>query len=586
MRAAVAWYVACSVICYLLGIPAYLLSGGRRSLGCLSGNNWRYAGRPQGLGRPASFPSGSISWRSSSTRWQSFDADPSQPGGVGIQGSSKAPLRPRRRRCKSVDRSKPVGITGNYTKHYITAGSFYIIQRGQDEVHSHPRSVRRFRISDRDRHGEGQVDAEIHRCHWGTAVRRNRAHKGAAQCVAPQGASVGKSAVRRFFGVYAFRKEDVSIYSLSHLHSEFGRNFPDAGSPWSKQLHSVVSLFPGVESGYGDVGLHPHCTTSAVRDPHREVGEALPYMLAPGGQCGGQGEIRSPREVAVEGDAGPPDWQINSDGLGSSCPVLGASLQATSRRSTFLGGECAQSGIGLVGSWIKGPPEDAIRAGGIVGAFWRRTIAEDREGTSIVSYRFDNANQKTTSEQRSKRGPQEEVESRSRRTYKIARRPFNLFDKRKRKGKSKRANLLFLEHWKSTLWWFASWLHLPRQGGSASQVFEMWLSRPPFEGLQSRVNQWTKTHPADGGSPSSGDFGAHGDGRQGGDRKRRREGEDREEDEHQRGDPREKALDEAKIPDLEEYMRERTFVFLHHFSGPEDRLSIAIQREAARRGGK
>ena len=43
-----------------------------------------------------------------------------------------------------------------------------------------------------------------------------------------------------------------------------------------------------------------------------------------------------------------------------------------------------------------------------------------------------------------------------------------------------------------------------------------------------------------------------------------------------------KALDEAKIPDLEEYMRERTFVFLHHFSGPEDRLSIAIQREAAR----
>ena len=100
------------------------------------------------------------------------------------------------------------------------------------------------------------------------------------------------------------------------------------------------------------------------------------------------------------------------------------------------------------------------------------------------------------------------------------------------------------------------------------------------------MNQWTKTHPADGGSPSSGDFGAHGDGRQGGDRKRRREGEDREEDEHQRGDPREKALDEAKIPDLEEYMRERTFVFLHHFSGPEDRLSIAIQREAARRGGK
>lgn len=308
--------------------------------------------------------------------------------------------------------------------------------------------------------------------------------------------------------------------------------------------------------------------------------------MAPGGQCGGQGEIRSPGKVAVEGDAGPPDWQNNSDGLGSSCPVLGSSLQAAFRRPTLLGGECAQPGIGVVGSWIKGPPEDAIRAGGIVGAFWRRTVAEDREGTSIVSHRFDNANQKTTSEQRSKRSSQEEVESRSRRTFKIARRPFNLLDKRKRKRKSKRANLLFLEQWKSTLWWIASWLHLPRQGGSSSQVFEMWLTRPPFEGLQSRVNQWTRTHPAGGGSPSPSDFGAHGDGRQGGDRKRRREGEDRGDDEQQRGDPREKALDEAKIPDLEEYMRERTFVFLHHFSGPEDRLSMAIQREAARRGVK
>jgi len=230
----------------------------------------------------------------------------------------------------------------------------------------------------------------------------------------------------------------------------------------------------------------------------------------------------------------------------------------------------------MVGPWIKGPPEDAIRAGGIVGAFWRRTVTESGKGTGIDSYKFDYSNQKATGQQGSKGSSQEEAESRSRRTY------------HRQKGKekeikaSKFAILGTME------------IHLVVVCLLAPPAKERWSgftsvrngAWPPFEGLQSRVNQWTRSHPAGGETSVPSDFGAHGDDRQGGDRKRRRDGEEEGDDKRQRGDPREKALDESKIQDLEEYMRGRTFVFLHHFSGPEDRLSMAIQREAERRGVK
>ena len=61
-------------------------------------------------------------------------------------------------------------------------------------------------------------------------------------------------------------------------------------------------------------------------------------------------------------------------------------------------------------------------------------------------------------------------------------------------------------------------------------------------------------------------------------------GDGRDDHGDQRGDPNEVNEDFVRVPSLEEYMENRVFTFIHHYSGSEDRLAEAIQKEAKRRG--
>ena len=409
------------------------------------------------------------------------------------------------------------------------------------------------------------MDAEVHRCDGGTSLRGNRTHKGATQCLASQGASVGKSPVCRFLGIHSIWKEDVSVHPLSHLHSEFGWNLRDARGARPNQLYTMVGLQSSVEGGHGDVGLHPHRGAAAVRDPHIEKLVKL-YPSCWHLVVSAEDKARSDHLARLQlkatldhqaGKATPMGWDPHSPSWG---PLF---RQLLDDQPYWAENVHNPALVWLIMDQME-------LSGG------EQSLRVEKEPASTAT--------SSTTPTRKQQVNKDRREARKKRLK--ADREELIIGKRERKRKSKRANLLFLEQWKSTLWWFASWLHLPRKGGQASQVFEMWLPWPPFEGLQSRVNQWTRSHPAGGETSVPSDFGAHGDDRQGGDRKRRRDGEEEGDDKRQRGDPREKALDESKIQDLEEYMRGRTFVFLHHFSGPEDRLSMAIQREAERRGVK
>ena len=86
---------------------------------------------------------------------------------------------------------------------------------------------------------------------------------------------------------------------------------------------------------------------------------------------------------------------------------------------------------------------------------------------------------------------------------------------------------------------------------------------------------------ADGGQPSSSSRAPGRDG-QGGER-RRDSDPGRDDLPDQRGDQEDMEYDMEKIPSFEEYMQNRVFTFVHHFSGREDRLAAAIQAEAKRR---
>lgn len=73
---------------------------------------------------------------------------------------------------------------------------------------------------------------------------------------------------------------------------------------------------------------------------------------------------------------------------------------------------------------------------------------------------------------------------------------------------------------------------------------------------------------------------------QGGERDQDHGGDGRDDHGDHRGDPNEADKDFVKVPNLEEYMENRVFTFIHHYSGDEDRLAEAIQKEAKRRGVK
>ena len=587
MGAAVAWYVAAIFHILIFGLPADLLPCGGPGVGSLPGHHGSHARRSSSSSRTTSIIGGRIGWGSEVARRQSPDFDPSQPGGVGIQGSSETPVHRRWRRRETLGRSKPLGISNNYTKPYYLDGSFgNCQQRGQDEVHAHLRPGGRLRVPDCRRYGKSKVDAKIHRCNWRIALRGNRTHKRAAQCSLPTGTSVEQSTVRRFFGVYTFWKEDVSIHSVSHLHTEFRRNLLDAGSSRTSELHSVDRMFSCLESGHGNAGLYPHRSAPTVRDAHREAGQTIPSMLAPGGQCGRQGKVGSLSETAVEYYIGSSTRKDHTSRMGSSHPIT--PVQDAFGRPNLLGGERAQPSFGMAGTWLERTSEDAIRASCILGDNGWRAVIEGGEGTCFISDRVNYTYEETASKQRQKRSSQEEVESRSRRAFKIPRRSrrFIVKRKRKRERKSKRANLLFLEQWKSTMWWIGSWLCLPGKSGKNTQMFSVWLPWAPVQGVHPKVKQSARTAPADEAANHPSASGGDPSGKKLKDNKRRGDAGDGGDDKRRRGDPREKIIEDKRIPDFEEYLNGRTFTFVHPYSGREDRLSDAIRKEAQKRGVK
>ena len=101
------------------------------------------------------------------------------------------------------------------------------------------------------------------------------------------------------------------------------------------------------------------------------------------------------------------------------------------------------------------------------------------------------------------------------------------------------------------------------------------------------MKQGARTAPADEAANHPSASGGDPSGKKLKDNKRRGDAGDGGDDKRRRGDPREKIIEDKKIPDFEEYLNGRTFTFVHHYSRTgKIGLSDAIRKEAQERGVK
>ena len=159
---------------------------------------------------------------------------------------------------------------------------------------------------------------------------------------------------------------------------------------------------------------------------------------------------------------------------------------------------------------------------------------------------------------------------------------------------SRRRRMLRMEQWEWVVWGPASRLPMQRKSAETAQMHSVQVSGSSFEGLPSEEGFWklmahwfglmgfrVKSHAEGEGDPASSQQ-AVGRKEKGTKRKRYAGGDPPD----KRDAPKDMIVVDGEYMDFEGYCGVREFVFLHHFSGEEDRLGDAVKEEAARLGLK
>ena len=580
---------------YITGRAAKLLQCTSGGVAGLCGICWGSSGRLESDGLLATFPAGHLRYGSSVTIRPTIDNSASQPSGVGVPGSKAQPVHSGWWRPYEVDRPKPLGDSRSAQFFYGNFNSGFIISGEENEIRECPRPVGRERVSGHRRQSPCKTDGMFHLIdRWATGSGRG-ADKRTIVSATSEGLRAEPTAIRGFRCVHSTQQAIHEGNEIQDILAYDGRRIYGPRSSWTLDLLPMASVIQGLEDidAYaGDLGSGPHPEVRAADGEHDEAAAGL---LAFDSISRRPGKIR-PAGQDTDADRDQPEpWRSGTSRLGGQQTELGTYLQVADRGSSLLARTCTCTSNGVVGLWQAWSTEDTGRSHGGSCNARRRKCFEGRSGTGAqleVDRRSGFTFKKATSESGQEGGKEEEIEKRKRRVAKIQKR-WRRKIQRKRKGKDRkrRAAVLQLEQQQWGMRWFASWCRMPRWHQEDSQMHEVHVPWAPVFAMPYKGK--VKEH----GDATAGDReGDHDDGGRdhgAGARKSSGDGEERDCREHGDGGDGENKRKRIGEEDEEEfklteegYLRDRKFLFIHHFAGKRDVLGEAIKTAAQLHGLK
>ena len=391
------------------------------------------------------------------------------------------------------------------------------------------------------------------------------------------------------------RQEGTSHQQVQGLHPDVG-GLHDSRSCRAHDLRDVAGELPSLPDRLdhaGDSSLGP---PQRLRNAHREAGEELPRLLAPHLPSRRPRQVGAPHEVEVEGDHGWRGWLGCFGGIRHGQAVGDVVESASGRRQVL------ERAGHPPGHRLDGPrqPRSPRHPGG-------ENLLSGHEGVRGRELAGSEGSDKPSRSSQRREARKRKRQSWAEDAGKNAGGNRNSGKGKGGKGlgKSSGSPIVFcLEQWQWTLRRGPTWGSVSSPSEEGTQVYHLRLPGPSFEELSQqeelKARVWgawallkmvgllhsSKVTPenmdggeAGGSSSSKRSATEHAAGDGAGSTKSRRvelKPANRTLSEDDESTKVKRDVDE----DLKEHLKQRVFVFMHHFSGPKDVLGRTVKEEA------
>ena len=511
--------------------------------------------------------------------WNSPHGNSGRACGTSLQIESKNFTPTRRGQLGHLGGRRPLasstvntGSNIDYTKWECRDGSDYA--REEAEAEQCHRPARRHGVSSTTRRYASSLASEVPGCSWRTSRRGSGADKRATLSVVQTDLRAEGCAVHGLRNLRAVWKETAEISKIQGAHLDFA-GLCDEGNSRPSKFCDVEGFLSGVQNGDDHVGRDQCCQPDGIRSLHRTYGDDLPYSLAFGNHGRGHRESRAYDENKDEtGSIFGRWWSTPSKmgpykAMGLGAEVVDGGREVLERSSTY-------SSLGMDGSGCKRDTKVPSR----------KDVSQLPEGRHGVHYApcgeesqesFDGKEEEETRQWR-EGGPRVPEGKR----WRIPRKWRKV--QRKRKRAKGCPTMLCLERQHGPMCRTVSRDGMQGAGEERTPLHEVqvsWASsiRVPVKETMMSVAGLTMA----GASKKEGEDQVE---------KGFEEGQAVKKGTRNKSDPRkegercgeaeqhEEGSTATEMMTLEEYIANRVFVFVHHFSGPRDPLGEAIRAQA------
>ena len=578
---------------------AAFLCGTLGGLVGLCSSGWR-SSRPTSIGLPSCSGCG----RSDDFLYYLYGAAAhyggSDPSGAGLPGRPQIPASGCGRVHRHLERPRSMGSESSKWDHYIDKIERYIFgelggEEGQVQQCFGP--GRRHGVRAGRDIEQGDILHPVCAGDGGHAGGSGGSYAGTTGGDDPEGEGDETATLRGFRHMAALRQEAPEVAEVQVVRDDAGRHVQLEDGGWTLLLPTLVAELQGPSYHVGDDGPggvgKPHAVGKQDRDPE----QPLRGLLAPDRGGRRQGKGGADVQDALEDKDGHRCRGSATQRLGP-IQAVGSGLEDGAQRPRLLAGASTSTSYGLDGKGLEGRGHGTRRGD-------HQGKREREEGQRRVqpwrrSGRSEEA-QQSSEEGSSKEemgcgeGRVEELERRKREIWKRWRRKA-WWSRPRWVWQSRRRRMLRLEQWEWPMRWIAARVTVQRKGAEVAPLHGVQVTGPPFERVPTEEGIWWlkmmgwfgwtplrgKAHAGDEEASSSSQPPQVPKAEKGTKRKRFTGGDPPDKKEA----PKEHIFVEGEYLDFEGYCGARPFVFLHHFSGQEDRLGQAVKEESEKIGLK
>ena len=494
-----------------------------------------------------------------------------------------------------LERPRSMGSLIDFEYYQWFFGRYHYRKLGREEgeVQQHLGAGRRHGVHAGREVGEGHVLRPVCAGDGGFASGSGGSNPGAIGCNDQKGEGYETTTLCGFRSMATVRQETAEGPEVQVLCDAGGRVLCFEAGAGTCLFPTLAAELQGPENHIGHDGPSGAGEPDAVGEQDRGAEQSLRKLLA--SDCRGrrQRKRRTNGEDALEGQDEHRCRRSTPQRMGCK-QAVGSGMEDGPERSGLLAGTSSPTSHGVDGErrtrcGVGTGRGDPQRKGG-----WKERGRGIERRCRLLGYQ-------EAQQQGSQRSKEEEMGSGKGRIEELQRRQRKVWKRWRRKGwwhrpwwvwEPLRRRMLRVEQWKWPMWRPASGFAMQRESSEATSVHGVQVTGTPIKGVSAEEGfggliLWWLTSTGRTKRTAGGDeeelLGQPPEvrGTRKGTKRKRFCGDDPPD---KREVPKDKIHVEGEYLDFEGYCKARPFIFVHHFSGKEDRLSQAVKDEASKLG--